>query len=284
MVTCKHLFITCTCISAPEVDDLASVVKSRRLLAAKAEEERKQRESRERQRRELEAKIELEEKALARVEHDETVAVTDHKLACRAQLLGTDRCDRRYWRFTCAPSRVFVESNWGPEAYLVGNSLITEHSQVDSLPPSHIIPEEALASLEPVRRFGYAARSNWFVFDQPEELDNLADALVERGIRESQLRKNLVQSGLLGNLKELIALSRAEESNDVVIVESSSTNGSAKTPDEYVVSLIYLEICYRIYGKSDIYLISLSVETELPLLLNKMWLKVPRTLTAKLRF
>ncbi|VDL64525.1 unnamed protein product [Hymenolepis diminuta] len=145
-----------------------------------------------RQRRELEAKIEAQEKALAKAEHDETVATTDYKLSCRARLLGTDRFDRRYWRFTCAPSRIFVESNWGPEDYRVADSLIAEHCSVSSLPPSHIIPHESLTSTEPAHRFGYAARSNWFVFDQAEELDNLAKALVERGAREGHLKKSLV--------------------------------------------------------------------------------------------
>ncbi|VUZ45234.1 unnamed protein product [Hymenolepis diminuta] len=176
----------------PEMNDLASVVKSRRLLAAKAAEEREKRETAERQRRELEAKIEAQEKALAKAEHDETVATIDYKLSCRARLLGTDRFDRRYWRFTCAPSRIFVESNWGPEDYRVADSLIAEHCSVSSLPPSHIIPHESLTSTEPAHRFGYAARSNWFVFDQAEELDNLAKALVERGAREGHLKKSLV--------------------------------------------------------------------------------------------
>ncbi|VDM31325.1 unnamed protein product [Hydatigera taeniaeformis] len=193
----------------PESDDLASIVKNRRVLAAKAAEEREIREAKVRERRELEAKIDAEEKALAKAEYEHTVASTEAKLAFRVSALGTDRRDRRYWRFFCAPNRLFVESNWAPEEYHVGDSLIKEPSVVAAFPPSHTFPE-GLGNYEIVHRFGYAARSQWYVLDQLDELDALASALVERGARESQLRKNLVQSGLLDSVKELIMLSRVE--------------------------------------------------------------------------
>lgn len=199
-------------VSEPELDDLASIVKSRRVLAAKAAEEREMREAKERQRRELEAKVEAEEKALSKAEHDQTVATTESKLAFRASSLGTDRRDRRYWHFFCAPNRLFVESNWAPEDHRVGESLIIDSGVAASSPPSYLFPEGFFATLEPVHRFGYAAHSKWFVLDQAEELDALANALVEKGVRESQLKRNLVQSGLLESLKELIALTKVEKS------------------------------------------------------------------------
>nr|CDS31995.1 zinc finger protein [Hymenolepis microstoma] len=221
----------------PEMNDLASVVKSRRLLAAKAAEEREKRETVERQRRELEAKIEAEEKALAKAEHDETVATTDYQLSCRARLLGTDRFDRRYWRFTCAPNRIFVESNWAPEDCRVFDSLTTENYRVASLPPPQIVANEPLSSTEPAHRFGNAAHSNWFVFDKAEELDNLSSSLAERGARESHLKKSLVQSGLLENLKELIAISKAERSN-VEMMEPVDVDRSSSSRDEIVIEKI----------------------------------------------
>uniref|UniRef100_A0A0R3T3U6 Bromodomain adjacent to zinc finger domain protein 1A n=1 Tax=Rodentolepis nana TaxID=102285 RepID=A0A0R3T3U6_RODNA len=221
----------------PEMNDLASVVKSRRLLAAKAAEEREKRETAERHRRELEAKIEAEEKALAKAEHDETVATTDYQLSCRARLLGTDRFDRRYWRFTCAPDRIFVESNWGPKDYRVLDSHSNEDYPVASLPPPHIVTDESLSSAERAHRFSYAARSNWSVFDKAEELDNLSKSLAERGARESHLKKNLVQSGLLENLKELIAISKAERSS-TEIVELVDVDRSPSSRDEIVIEKI----------------------------------------------
>ncbi|KAL5967786.1 Tyrosine-protein kinase BAZ1B [Taenia solium] len=217
----------------PESDDLASVVKNRRVLAAKAAEEREIREAKERERRELEAKIDAEEKALAKAEYEHTVASTEAKLAFRVSALGTDRRDRRYWRFFCAPNRLFVESNWAPEEYHVGDSLMREPSIVATFPPSHTFPE-GLGSYEIVHRFGYAARSQWYVLDQLDELDALASALVERGARESQLKKNLVQSGLLDSVKELIMLSRVEENR-----ESEEGKGvSPVSPDEVVIDKI----------------------------------------------
>ncbi|EUB59408.1 Tyrosine-protein kinase BAZ1B [Echinococcus granulosus] len=218
----------------PESDDLASIVKSRRVLAAKAAEERGIREAKERERRELEAKIDAEEKALAKAEYEHTIASTEAKLAFRVGALGTDRRDRRYWRFFCAPNRLFVESNWAPEEYHVGDSLIKEPSAVTSFPPSHTFPE-GLGSYEIVHRFGYAARSQWYVFDRPDELDALANALVERGARESQLRKNLVQSGLLDSVKELITLSKVEESHNE---SDEGRSVSYMSPDEVVISTI----------------------------------------------
>lgn len=211
----------------PESDDLASVVKNRRVLAAKAAEEREIREAKERERRELEAKIDAEEKALSKAEYEHTVASTEAKLAFRVSALGTDRRDRRYWRFFCAPNRLFVESNWAPEEYHVGDSIMKEPSIVAAFPPSHTFPE-GLGSYEIVHRFGYAARSQWYVLDQLDELDALASALVERGARESQLRKNLVQSGLLDSVKELIMLSRVEENHE----SAEGKSVSSMSPDE----------------------------------------------------
>ncbi|KAL5110597.1 Tyrosine-protein kinase BAZ1B [Taenia crassiceps] len=217
----------------PESDDLASVVKNRRVLAAKAAEEREIREAKERERRELEAKIDAEEKALSKAEYEHTVASTEAKLAFRVSALGTDRRDRRYWRFFCAPNRLFVESNWAPEEYHVGESLMKEPSIVATFPPPHTFPE-VLDSYEIVHRFGYAARSQWYVLDRLDELDALAGALVERGARESQLRKNLVQSGLLDSVKELIMLSRAEESHE----SKKEEIVSPLLPDEVVINKI----------------------------------------------
>ena len=194
----------------PDSDDLATIVKSRRVLAAKAAEEREIREAKERERRELEAKIEAEERALAKAEYEHTIASTESKFAFRSSPLGTDRRDRRYWHFFCAPDRIFVETNWGPEEYHIGNGVMMESSIVASWPPPHIFPD-SLSNFDAVHHFGYAAHSRWFVLDQPDELDALANSLVEKGARESQLKKNLVQSGLLDTMKELIAISKADE-------------------------------------------------------------------------
>uniref|UniRef100_A0A5K3EW47 Bromodomain adjacent to zinc finger domain protein 1A n=2 Tax=Mesocestoides corti TaxID=53468 RepID=A0A5K3EW47_MESCO len=196
----------------PNSDDLASIVKNRRVLAAKAAEEREIREAKVRERRELEAKIDAEERALAKAEHEHTIASTEAKFSFRVSALGTDRFDRRYWRFFSSPNRLFVEANWAPDEYHVGDASTKEKSAVATFPPPHLFPDN-LANCQAVRQFGYAARSRWFVFDRPDQLDALANALVERGVRESHLKKNLVQVGLLDNMKELIMLTEAAENH-----------------------------------------------------------------------
>ena len=203
---------------------MAATIKSRRVQAAKAAEEREIREVRERKRRELEAKIEAEGKALAKAKYDHAVASKESKLALRSSALGIDRQDRRYWYFFCAPDRLFVETNWGPEEYHIEDGLSKESPVVASCPPPHIFPDN-LSNCQAVHCFGYGAYSRWFVLDQPDELDALANALVGMGARESQLKKSLVQSGLLDRMKEIITLSKAdghsELKEEVIVIDES---------------------------------------------------------------
>ncbi len=212
-----------------EPNDLASIVKNRRALAAKAAEERELREAKERERREVEAKYDAVEKAANKAEQDSTVTNTEAKAAWRANLLGTDRRDRRYWRFFCAPNRLFVEGNWGPEDYQVtaaGPAQPREPPAISTVPTPHLLPS-SVAACPPAKRLGYGAASRWYVFDRVDQMDGLAGALVEKGVRESNLKKNLVQSGLLESVKELISMSKSQNEDeeegagdDVVVCEN----------------------------------------------------------------
>lgn len=203
-------------------------------------EEREQREVRKRERAVLAAKVEAEERAWARVEQTYSVATTEAKAAYRAVLLGTDRRGRRYWRFHCAPDRLFVEANWAPTEYQVIGDSDTDCEQSDtcpssSLPPAHIIPP-SLACCPAAARLGYAAYSRWYIFDSQQEMDALAGALVDKGLREGYLKKNLVHSGLLDAVKELVAECAEREkeakAEDAKIVENG--DGPQKTAEEYV--------------------------------------------------
>ncbi|KAA3670048.1 uncharacterized protein DEA37_0008236, partial [Paragonimus westermani] len=43
--------------------------------------------------------------------------------------------------------------------------------------------------------------SSWSVFDRPEHLDELAKALLEKGIRENRLKRQLFANGFLDTIK-----------------------------------------------------------------------------------
>lgn len=98
--------------AALEAEDLASIVKRRRVLAAQAASDREAREVLEKERRETEAVQFAEERLLSKAQQEAQAANVDAKVARRIAPLGTDREDRRYWHFFCSPSRLFIEENW----------------------------------------------------------------------------------------------------------------------------------------------------------------------------
>lgn len=93
-------------------DDLASVVKRRRVLAARAAAEREEREQLDRERRAALAQEYAQERALSAVLRMHDMRSAEARCALRCHPIGYDRYYRRIWYFRCAPDCLFVESNW----------------------------------------------------------------------------------------------------------------------------------------------------------------------------
>ncbi|VDK80174.1 unnamed protein product [Dibothriocephalus latus] len=202
--------------SDADMDDLASVVKRRRQLAAQAASEREHKEALERERRELEAQLLAENKAAARATQEYYAAALEARIARRITPLGVDRQNRRYWHFFCAPHMLFLEADCAadensqkPKTPLkVSDALPDSTAQVDkastSLPTSPRRTSNHTAALELANLLGSASNSRWFVFDQSEQLDHLNDSLMTRGYREGPLKKELSQNNVLSTVKELL--------------------------------------------------------------------------------
>ncbi|KAF7260202.1 hypothetical protein EG68_03654 [Paragonimus skrjabini miyazakii] len=205
-------------------EDLASVVKRRRILAARAaaerEEKRRKREEEEmleRERRAAQALECAEERAVAQVSRAYDLRAMEARCALRCQPIGVDRFHRRFWYFRCAPDRLFVESNWA-SPYVNYCVPLSQDIQIDltknenpstrgsakahmdeetALPP----PANQLISLLSDSHKSDHCWSSWSVFDRPEHLDELAKALLEKGIRENRLKRQLFANGFLDAIK-----------------------------------------------------------------------------------
>nr|VZH95529.1 unnamed protein product [Spirometra erinaceieuropaei] len=201
--------------SDADVDDLASVVKRRRQLAAQAASEREHKEALERERRELEAQLLAENKAAARATQEYYAAALEARIARRITPLGVDRENRRYWHFFCAPHMLFLEAGCAdvenaqhiqaPPAVSDAPSDPVANMNDTSTPP--LTPRRnssQLAARELANLLGSASNSHWFVFDQAEQLNHLHDSLMDRGYREGPLKKELSQNGVLNTVKELL--------------------------------------------------------------------------------
>lgn len=64
--------------------------------------------------------------------------------------------------------------------------------------------------------------SNWYFYDRPEQLDELLNSLLTRGVRESHLKSQLLADGFLESLKKRW---RSGLSNELVI-KADTTNGT----------------------------------------------------------
>ncbi|CAL8090834.1 unnamed protein product [Calicophoron daubneyi] len=197
-------------------DDLASVVKRRRILAARAAAEREEKEALERERRAVQAQEYAEERALNAVSRLYQMRADEAKCVSRVQPLGYDRYYRRIWYFRSAPDRLFIESNWAPACvdYAVPLSPTTingikkeedhnstaclfkeEETALPLAAHADLSGEDCTVSTVP------SSWSTWCVYDRPEQLDQLVAALLERGIRESALKRHLLADGLINSMK-----------------------------------------------------------------------------------
>ncbi|TGZ68700.1 hypothetical protein CRM22_004119 [Opisthorchis felineus] len=196
--------------------DLASIVKRRRILAARAAAEREEKEAQERERRAAQTKVVAEERLLAQVSKAYELCKAEAHLALRCQPIGLDRYHRRIWFFRCAPDRLFVESDWASPYvnYSVLQPQDLTDNYIDLTKDEHTAsrdveerettvpaPAHLVTPYSPDSISVGSSWSSWSVYDKPEQLDELASALFERGIRESRLKRHLCTDSLLDSIK-----------------------------------------------------------------------------------
>ncbi|CAI2727957.1 unnamed protein product [Schistosoma spindalis] len=207
-------------------NDLASIVKRRRILAARAAIEKEEKENLERQRRLEMAQEHAEERAINTISRLHDIRSTEAKCVLRNNPIGYDRFYRRVWYFRCSPDRLFLEANWASSSIMYSVDSFRKNESVpittlsdETIPqPAHdFVKNDTLDS-------GTISRSwsNWYFYDRPEQLDELLNSLLTCGVRESHLKSQLLADGFLESLKKRW---KSGLSNELVI-KADTTNGT----------------------------------------------------------
>ncbi|XP_072016155.1 tyrosine-protein kinase BAZ1B-like [Amphiura filiformis] len=155
--------------------DLASVVKRRRVLAAKMKIEKAEQEKIDKARRMKEQEIYRKQKEEEQFQKNFEDGIQLAKLALRQTPVGTDRNHSRYWIFSTVIPGLFIEKGWADKD--VGFSTVTDENEEDDEPlkqqVEHTIPK--------------VGQNLWFQYSSAKEIDSLLEALDNQGIRESAL-------------------------------------------------------------------------------------------------
>ncbi|CAL1535554.1 unnamed protein product [Lymnaea stagnalis] len=185
--------------SGEEVNSIGSIIKRRRLLAAKAAAEKE----RERALKEKEIRVLLiltfniffKNKTADQMEE----AINLARMVLRQESIGTDRHHNRYWVFTNTTPGLYVEKGWmGEEVnYTVPKNPSTEDKMSDSEEESFTVPDQTgstpLKVVYKTKRHvietsvPHPGQNLWFTYRTQKELDALLKALHPQGIRESLL-------------------------------------------------------------------------------------------------
>ncbi|CAH8553271.1 unnamed protein product [Schistosoma curassoni] len=207
-------------------NDLASIVKRRRILAARAAIEKEEKENLERQRRLEMAQEHAEERAINTVSRLHDIRSTEAKCVLRNNPIGYDRYYRRVWYFRCSPDRLFLEANWASSSIMYSVDSFRKNESVpitnlsdETIPqPAHDFVKNGTLNSGTIS----SSWSNWYFYDRPEQLDELLNSLLTRGVRESHLKSQLLADGFLESLKKRW---RSGLSNELVI-KADTTNGT----------------------------------------------------------
>ncbi|XP_071795447.1 tyrosine-protein kinase BAZ1B-like isoform X3 [Asterias amurensis] len=153
--------------------DLASVVKRRRLLAAKTKAEKEEQEKIEREKR---IKGEEEYRKMRAQENFEKKfedGIQQARLALRQVPIGTDRNHSRYWMFSSVTPGLFIEKGWVDSSVSYRTKKEARNGGDDNSGGEKTIPK--------------VGQNLWFQYESSKELESLVDALDNQGIRESAL-------------------------------------------------------------------------------------------------
>ncbi|KAH3882244.1 tyrosine-protein kinase BAZ1B-like [Dreissena polymorpha] len=181
-------------------DDVISRIKRRRLNAAQAAEERRQ--------KEIQDKIRAEERLIQsekeKVDKKFNEATLLAKVTQRLTPIGTDRNHSRYWIFCDYTPGVFVEKGWVGEE--MEYSCKPANDSDDDSSSSSEEEEPAEGEEGPAqgkknkppkaakcidKTFPHVGQNLWFTYESVPTIRELIDSLHDKGARESKLKKEL---------------------------------------------------------------------------------------------
>ncbi|KPP71201.1 tyrosine-protein kinase BAZ1B-like [Scleropages formosus] len=190
--------------SEPQVEDLISTVKSRRLMAIQAKKEKEEMERLNKERMEKEAEELRVRKQKAAAERAFQEGITKAKLVLRRVPLGTDRNHNRYWLFSDVVPGLYIEKGWVHESIDYSFTLPPEEEEDEEQEEddgeeadkeecgteggqqgAQVAPE-TIETTVPNR-----GQNLWFVCDTQLELEELMESLHPQGVRESELKTHL---------------------------------------------------------------------------------------------
>uniref|UniRef100_A0A8C9UZS6 Tyrosine-protein kinase BAZ1B n=1 Tax=Scleropages formosus TaxID=113540 RepID=A0A8C9UZS6_SCLFO len=180
--------------SEPQVEDLISTVKSRRLMAIQAKKEKEEMERLNKERMEKEAEELRVRKQKAAAERAFQEGITKAKLVLRRVPLGTDRNHNRYWLFSDVVPGLYIEKGWVHESIDYSFTLPPEEEEDEEQEEddgegdvlSIQVAPETIETTVPNR-----GQNLWFVCDTQLELEELMESLHPQGVRESELKTHL---------------------------------------------------------------------------------------------
>ncbi|XP_055082188.1 tyrosine-protein kinase BAZ1B isoform X2 [Periophthalmus magnuspinnatus] len=207
----------------PQPEDLISLVKSRRLMAAQAKKEKEEMDRQNKERMEKEAEEERVRKQRASVEKSFQEGITKAKLVLRRTPLGTDRNHNRYWLFSDVVPGLYIEKGWvndsidysftpPPEEKNPAESETEGKDDTGSDQPKDsqdekddssidgAVTETGLQGAAPAAEvclettFPKQGQNLWFICDNPAELEELVESLHPQGVRESALKAKIQKS------------------------------------------------------------------------------------------
>ncbi|XP_029111567.1 tyrosine-protein kinase BAZ1B isoform X2 [Scleropages formosus] len=190
--------------SEPQVEDLISTVKSRRLMAIQAKKEKEEMERLNKERMEKEAEELRVRKQKAAAERAFQEGITKAKLVLRRVPLGTDRNHNRYWLFSDVVPGLYIEKGWVHESIDYSFTLPPEEEEDEEQEEDDgeeadkeecgteggqqgvQVAPETIETTVPNR-----GQNLWFVCDTQLELEELMESLHPQGVRESELKTHL---------------------------------------------------------------------------------------------
>ncbi|CAH8850715.1 unnamed protein product [Trichobilharzia szidati] len=212
-------------------NDLASIVKRRRIMAARAAIEREEKENLERQRRLELAQEQAEERAINAVTRLYDTRSAEAKCVFRVNPIGYDRYYRRIWYFHCSPDRLFLEANWACSDIMYSTNPLKADQDDEAIPePAHLCVHNDQLKNETLLCSSW---SSWYFYDRPEQLDALSNSLLSNGVRECQLKNKLLTDGFLESLKQRWKSAPSSSSStgtNPVKSEDMTTNATSVDP------------------------------------------------------
>ncbi|KAL3841380.1 hypothetical protein ACJMK2_019534 [Sinanodonta woodiana] len=181
-------------------NDLASVVKKRRQLAAKVAAEKAKKEEERRIQKEKEYEKYRKEKERENFEKKFSEGIALAKSVLRQTPIGTDRNHNRYWIFNSSTTPgLYVEKGWVGDEIEYSNYNESENEKEEKAKSASSSDEESEASesgadpksQEKEKTFPYPGQNLWFTYESVKDLDALVESLHPQGIREKALKNEL---------------------------------------------------------------------------------------------